>query len=92
MSGEGHKDWVVGIDFHPSGVCLASGSGDATVKIWDFEKQRCVQTFHDQKAVWSVKFHDLGHVLASSSLDQTARLWDVSAAKCMMVLRYSFSG
>ncbi|GMH45200.1 hypothetical protein BSKO_13157 [Bryopsis sp. KO-2023] len=87
MSGEGHKDWVAGIDFHPHGACLASGSGDATVKIWDFEKQKCVHTFHDQKAVWSVKFHDLGDVLASGSLDHTARLWDVVAGKCKIVLR-----
>jgi hypothetical protein len=25
MSGEGHKDWVAGVDFHPKGMCLASG-------------------------------------------------------------------
>lgn len=40
MCGEGHKDWVAGIDFHPSGAGLASGSGDASVKLWSFEKQR----------------------------------------------------
>lgn len=33
MCGEGHKDWVAGVDFHPSGTSLASGSGDATVKV-----------------------------------------------------------
>jgi WD40 repeat protein len=27
MCGEGHKDWVAGVDFHPSGTSLASGSG-----------------------------------------------------------------
>jgi hypothetical protein len=26
MSGEGHKDWVAGVDFHPRGMCLASGT------------------------------------------------------------------
>jgi hypothetical protein len=51
MCGEGHKDWVASVDFHPGGTCLASGSGDSTVKIWDFEKQRCVTTFTDHKQV-----------------------------------------
>jgi WD40 repeat protein len=27
MCGEGHKDWVAGVDFHPSGTSLASSSG-----------------------------------------------------------------
>jgi hypothetical protein len=43
MCGEGHKDWVAGIDFHPTRSGLASGSGDASVKLWSFEKQRCAQ-------------------------------------------------
>lgn len=28
MCGEGHKDWVAGVDFHPAGTSLASGSGE----------------------------------------------------------------
>ena len=38
MSGEGHKDWIAGVDIHPKGMCAATSSGDGTVKIWDFEK------------------------------------------------------
>ena len=29
MCGEGHKDWVAGVDFHPAGTSLASGSGQS---------------------------------------------------------------
>ena len=36
MSGEGHRDWISGVDFHPAGSHLATASGDRTVKIWDF--------------------------------------------------------
>ena len=36
MSGEGHVDWVGGVEFHPKGNLLATASGDGTVKIWDF--------------------------------------------------------
>merc|ERR1719262_2141652 len=33
MSGEGHRDWISGVDFHPAGSHLATASGDRTVKI-----------------------------------------------------------
>jgi sperm-associated antigen 16 protein len=36
LSGEGHKDWLSGVDFHPAGSHLATSGGDKTVKIWDF--------------------------------------------------------
>lgn len=36
MSGEGHRDWVSGVTFHPHGTMLATSAGDNTVKIWDF--------------------------------------------------------
>lgn len=81
MAGEGHKDWVAGLEFHPGGACLATGSGDSTVKLWDFAEQRCAATLSEHTgAVWAVAFHDAGEVLASCSLDQTIRLWDVAAA------------
>jgi sperm-associated antigen 16 protein len=87
MSGEGHKDWVGGIDFHPRGIGLASASGDATIKIWDFAQQACVATLTEHTAaVWSVAFHDMGEFLASCSLDHCIRLWDVEMATCKSVL------
>ena len=36
MCGEGHNDWVGGVDFHPRGSLLGTASGDGTVKLWDF--------------------------------------------------------
>ncbi|KAG6551473.1 hypothetical protein Mapa_006896 [Marchantia paleacea] len=80
MTGDGHKDWVSGLSFHPSGMQLASSSGDCTVKIWSFEKARCTHTFSDHtQAVWAVSYHESGEVLGSSSLDNTARIWDLSS-------------
>ena len=32
LSGDGHKDWVSSVAFHPAGTHLASGSGDSTVR------------------------------------------------------------
>lgn len=63
---------MAGVDFNPSGASLASGGGDAAVKVWDFAQQRCVLTFTDHKqAVWGVRYHHSGDVLASCSLDHT---------------------
>lgn len=36
LSGEGHKDWITGVDFHPAGSHLVTSGGDKTIKIWDF--------------------------------------------------------
>jgi WD40 repeat protein len=48
--------------------------GDGTVKLWSFEKQKCVATLSDHKqAVWSVKHHHAGDWLASCSLDHSVR-------------------
>ena len=41
LSGEGHKDWIAGVDFHPGGSHLVTGSGDKTVKIWNFIESCC---------------------------------------------------
>jgi WD40 repeat protein len=58
---------------------LATSSGDSTVKIWSFEKEKCIHTFSDHlKAVWSVAWHSCGMFLASASMDCTVKLWDLS--------------
>jgi WD40 repeat protein len=61
----------------PSTVDIHHGpafAGDSTVKLWSFEKQRCVATLSDHKqAVWGVKYHDQGDWLASCSLDHSIR-------------------
>lgn len=49
-------------------------AGDSTVKLWAFEKQKCVATLSDHKqAVWIVKYHHAGDWLASCSLDHSVR-------------------
>ena len=55
MSGEGHKDWVSGIDFHPKGSHLVTSSGDCTIKVWDFINASCTHTFKEHiQPVWGV--------------------------------------
>lgn len=77
MSGEGHSDWLSSIKFNPDGSCLATGSGDGTVKIWDLKNTACIQTFSDhQQPVWGVSWHWAGSILASVAMDHVIKLWN----------------
>ena len=89
MSGTGHSDWISSVDFHPTGQMLATGAGDATVKIWDIDNnQKEIISFNDhQNAIWGVSFHGSGHFLASCSMDTTAKIWDLSSQRCRTTLR-----
>ena len=88
LSGEGHKDWLSGVDFHPAGSHLVTSGGDKTIKIWDFVNQccSCVFTEHTQP-VWSVKFHDTGDFVLSGSMDGSMKLFDVNAEKSRQAYR-----
>ena len=66
LSGEGHWDWISGVDFHPAGSHLVTGSGDKSIKIWDFINSCCAATFLEHTApVWTTKFHDTGDFVLS---------------------------
>ena len=84
MSGDGHKGWLSGIDFSPTGRQLATCAEDGTVKIWDFEKSRCVQTLVEHtQAVWDLAYMtDTPEFLASCSMDHNAKLWDLTTGRC----------
>jgi WD40 repeat protein len=59
---------------HRTALLSLAFAGDSTVKLWAFEKQKCVATLSDHKqAVWSVKYHHAGDWLASCSLDHSVR-------------------
>jgi WD40 repeat protein len=66
---------------------LASGSWDATVRLWDVATgtERRVLKGHAQ-SVRSVSFSPNGAMLASSSADATVRLWEVASGECLALL------
>jgi WD40 repeat protein len=79
MSGDGHREWIAGVEFHPHGTHLATCSGDGLVKLWDFATVSCAATFSDHtQATWDIAFHHTGDFLVSCSMDHTCKLWDLN--------------
>lgn len=89
MTGEGHSDWLSGVDFHPRGSILATSSADGTVRLWDFSRNgECVQVFKDHvQVVWDCKFNDTGEFIATCSMDQSIKIWDLEYGRCRHSLR-----
>ncbi len=46
-----HQSPVLALDFHASGALLATGSADATVKVWDVIQGFCTHNFRGSQGV-----------------------------------------
>src|SRR5262249_4707414 len=72
----GHTDWIAAIAFSPDGARLASGSADATVRIWDPVGGEALLTLQGHAVrVTGVAFSPDGARLASASGDPTVKRW-----------------
>jgi len=75
----GHQGLVWSIAFSPDSRLLISGSNDYSVRLWDVESGRQIQTLEGhQDDVNSVAFSPDGLLAASASDDRTVRVWDLS--------------
>lgn len=78
----GHTDPVYSVAISPTGVHVASGSADMTVRIWDIQSgaQVCKLSGHTDW-VRSVVFCFGGTSVVSGSDDTTLRVWDLISQK-----------
>ncbi|ETO11137.1 hypothetical protein RFI_26239, partial [Reticulomyxa filosa] len=81
----GHKMAVYSIDYSTFDDCqfICSGSNDKTVRVWDIDKNKQIQSFNGHSGpVYCVKFSSYYYhnhrrnVICSSSDDKTIRFWD----------------
>ncbi|MFD3728949.1 hypothetical protein [Streptomyces sp. NPDC058671] len=81
----GHTERVSSVAFSPDGRTLATGSGDATIRLWDTSTPSSPRALErpltgHAKAVLAVAFSPDGRTLATAGddRDRWVRLWDVS--------------
>ena len=79
MTLRGHLSWVWHAVFSPDGQRVATGSRDATAKIWDAATGEELMTLTGHTGiVTGVAFSPDGSRLATNSFDGTTRLWDLA--------------
>jgi serine/threonine protein kinase len=84
----GHNGPVWSVSFSPDGRTLATGSDDASLRLWDAATGEGLATLtgHDG-VVFTVNFAHSGEFLVSGSGDGSIRVWDVRYRKELATLR-----
>lgn len=76
----GHSNGIMALQFIDN--ILATGSYDATIKIWDLDTGEVLRTLHGHTSgVRCLQFDD--NKLISGSLDKTLKVWNWRTGECM---------
>jgi Tol biopolymer transport system component len=83
----GHTSPAETAAFSPDGRTLATGSTDATIRLWDLATGQAAITLNPHGGyVVAVAFSPDGRILASASTDNTVRLWDPATGQATAIL------
>ncbi|KAF5393352.1 hypothetical protein D9757_000546 [Collybiopsis confluens] len=78
----GHSSPILCASFSPTGNLLATGSGDATARLWDLNTETPSHTLVGHKGwVLCVEWEAMERLLATGGHDGHVRLWDPKSGK-----------
>ena len=84
---KGHLRIVYAVAFSPDGKQLASGSGDAIVRLWDVATGAVLRILKGHtNQVYAVAFSPDGKQLASGSGGATVRLWNAATGTMLRIM------
>lgn len=80
----GHQNGVMCLQF--SDNILATGSYDCTIKIWEIDTGKCINTLKGHTSGVRALQFDSGKLI-SGSLDKTLKVWDWRTGECYNTIR-----
>ncbi len=84
----GVDEEVVALAFSPDGRTLATGSNDATARLWDVETGRQLASLAHDGGVVTVAFDASGRYVATGSKDGAARVWAAQQGGVIAEIRF----
>ncbi|SGZ48507.1 CIC11C00000004346 [Sungouiella intermedia] len=82
---EGHTSTILSLNWSKNNF-LISGSMDWTAKLWNVDREECLETFQHDDFVTTVAFHPTDdRFFVSGSLDNCVRLWSIMESSVSFV-------